>query len=328
MHWLKTFSLIFSFSAFRVLYYDHVMASLKHLTELFEAISKRNWNSAETVAMSLADEEDRIGHHAAAQRLRGVLKPNGYTTSRYSQGEVATYNAVNDSSYFLTGALSRVSAEKPLVSMRLKPSNRKQLEEVIKEWRFRDELKKRGLSRRTKLLFHGPPGCGKSMTARALGKEMGLPVYVVRFDAVVGAYLGQTALHLRQLFQFAETTPSILLIDEIDALGKRRGSPLDVGELDRVVIALLQELEHSQPQGLVVAASNLAEQLDDALWRRFDLVVEFPAPTRKEIESFIKVLSEERKISIHATSLNGIKNFGDAERLIEEEERRLVLEGR
>jgi DNA replication protein DnaC len=324
---LDKFFELFSVSAGRVLYYQHGMANLKHLTKLFEAISKRNWNTAETVALTLAEEEERIGHHSAAQRLRGAIRPNGHTVGQYLQGEVGTYT-VNDSAFFLTSALSQIPAERDLSSMRLKPSNRKQLEEIVKEWRFRDELTKRGLLRRTKLLFHGPPGCGKSMTARAIGREMGLPVYVVRFDAVVGAYLGQTALHLRQLFQFAETTPSVLLIDEIDALGKRRGSPLDVGELDRVVIALLQELEHSRPVGLVIATSNLASQLDDALWRRFDLVVEFPTPSRKDLESFINALAKERNITLRTASINGAKNYGDAERLVQEEERRLVLEGR
>src|SRR5208283_5165649 len=119
-----------------------------------------------------------------------------------------------------------------------------------------------------KILLHGPPGCGKSLTARAIGHELSLPVYTLRFNAIVGAFLGQTAQRLRQLFEFASTTSCVLLIDEIDALGKRRGNPMDVGELDRIVISLLQELEHSEPKGLLIAASNLARSLDEALWRR------------------------------------------------------------
>jgi len=95
--------------------------------------------------------------------------------------------------------------------------------------------------------------------------ELAYPLYcsLRRRD---GAYLGQTAIHLRELFRFASNNPSVLLFDEIDALGKQRGNPLDVGELDRIVIALMQELEFSETQGIVIATSNLPENLDRALW--------------------------------------------------------------
>jgi SpoVK/Ycf46/Vps4 family AAA+-type ATPase len=215
--------------------------------------------------------------------------------------------------------------------VRLRPSTRAALSDLIAEWVHRRELAARKIERRTKLLFHGPPGCGKSVTARALGLELRLPVYVVRFDAVVGAYLGQTALHLRQLFRFAETTPSVILIDEIDALGKRRGSPLDVGELDRVVIALLQELEHSKPAGLLIATSNLAKQLDDALWRRFDLVVDFPRPTARDLLAFSADVARSKGLKLSTqlrAALARTKTFADAERAVEAEERRQVLKGR
>ena len=95
------------------------------------------------------------------------------------------------------------------------------------------------------------------MTAQALANALRLPLYVVRFDSVIGSYLGQTAVHLREIFQYAETAQSVLLFDEIDALGKRRGHPSDVGELDRIVIALMQELEFSESKGLIIATSNL-----------------------------------------------------------------------
>jgi SpoVK/Ycf46/Vps4 family AAA+-type ATPase len=153
-------------------------------------------------------------------------------------------------------------------------------------------------------------------------------VYVVRFDSIVGAYLGQTALHLRQVFRFAETTPCVLLIDEIDALGKRRGSPFDVGELDRVVIALLQELEHSHPAGLLVATSNIGQQLDDALWRRFDLVLEFPPPSRAEVLSFITQQANARQLSLPKRlreTMARRRTYADAQRAIDAEERRRIL---
>src|ERR1041385_4434797 len=145
----------------------------------------------------------------------------------------------------------------------------------------------------------GRPGCGKSAAAAALAAETKLPGFLVRFDSLIGAYLGQTALRLREVFSFAEQTPCVLLFDEVDALAKRRGSPMEVGELDRIVIAFMQELEHARGQGFVVATSNLPKALDDALWRRFDLRIAFPKPSSKALGRFAERRS--REFGIRAT---------------------------
>lgn len=304
------------------------MADLGKLSRLFQAVAARDWAAAEAAASDIASSEEKIGHHIAAQRLRGALQPNGRSRGAGMIERDQPSPETSSPIHFLSDALTQLVADRDLADVHLKSSSRVQLCEVVSEWEKREKLKDHGLLRRTKLLFHGPPGCGKSVAARALARELGLPIYVVRFDAVVGAYLGQTALHLRQLFRFAEATASILLIDEIDALGKRRGNPLDVGELDRVVIALLQELEHSQPTGLLVATSNLARHLDDALWRRFDLVVEFPTPTKNELRAFSLARAASRGVSVTsklAASIQTSKSYAEAERLIDAEERRQVL---
>ena len=166
------------------------------------------------------------------------------------------------------------------------------------------------------------------MTGRALAQELGIPIYLVRFDAVIGAYLGQTAIHLRQLFHFAETTPCVLLLDELAALGKQRGNPLDVGELDRIVIALMQELEHSRPQGLIIGTSNLPKHLDDALWRRFDLALAFKAPTRTALVAFAKHLASTKEITLPTSVVNQVareKSFAAAESLVLAEARHQAL---
>jgi SpoVK/Ycf46/Vps4 family AAA+-type ATPase len=161
-----------------------------------------------------------------------------------------------------------------------------------------------------------------------LGNTLSLPVFVVRFDAVVGAYLGQTALHLRELFHFAEATSCVLLIDEVDALGKRRGNPLDVGELDRIVITLMQELEHASPQGYILATSNLPGHLDEALWRRFDLILEFPRPNARELSAFGGAQAHAKRVPMTdklRASIRTSKSFAEVERAVESEARRLVL---
>jgi SpoVK/Ycf46/Vps4 family AAA+-type ATPase len=272
--------------------------------------------------MQIAAHEEEIGHYHAADMLRGALRPNGHHQTGSAAPEPHDVGEVTS----VSQALVRVETPEALDDVVLQAGQRAELEMLLREWTGREELQSHGVSRRSRLLFHGPPGCGKTLTARALGNATGLPVYVVRFDAVVGAYLGQTALRLRELFRFAELTEAVVVFDEIDALAKRRGNPLDVGELDRVVISLMQELEHTQPRGFVVASSNIPHRLDEALWRRFDLILPFPAPKPAELQRFASRLA--RSYGLEDLRLAGrkrAKSFADVRQLVETERRHLLL---
>lgn len=299
------------------------MASVDQLSKLFKALGTGDIASAQNVASEISDAEERIGHHGAARLLRGSLRPNGSKAGQHANGAGRSAQGL-----MLAEALTSVPADTELASVRLRPAARSVMTELLAEWTHRVRLAEAGVPRRTRLLFYGPPGCGKSLAARALGHELSLPVYVVRFDAVVGAYLGQTALHIHELFRFAESNPCILLIDEVDALGKKRGDPLDVGELHRIVITLMQELEHASPKGYIVATSNLPKQLDDALWRRFDLVLEFPRPQARELQDFAKSHAAARGVTLTSTlrsRLVKVSSYAEAERIIEGEARRAIL---
>ena len=253
------------------------MPSIEKLSKLFKALASSNLQAAEEVARQIAAEEDRKGHRTAAQLLRGSLVPNGTSNlnGQASQGRI-------ESPSFLMGALSRSFPQVRLSDVALREATRTRLGEVVQEFQAQERLRSLGIRRRSKLILHGPPGCGKSLSASALANELGLPLYVVRFDSVIGAYLGQTATHLRQIFHFAEVTECVLLFDEIDALGKTRGSTTDVGELDRIVIALMQELELSDLKGFIVATSNIPDSLDAALWRRFDWLLRSIAQSARD----------------------------------------------
>ena len=249
------------------------MAPVRELRRLFEAISSKDWEAAQFIAERVAGLEAKRGNRAAARALRDALQHrNGFTPAPGSILELG---------------LSRRNAATRLSDVVLPSRVRRGLQSILDEFRHSGPLQSRGFQIRRKLIFTGPPGCGKSLTALALANELGLPNFVVRFDAIIGSYLGQTATHLRHLFRFAESTASVLLFDEIDALGKRRGNPADVGELDRIVIALMQELELTTPLGFVIATSNVPEHLDRALWRRFDGHLVFPAPTKAQLKSFV-----------------------------------------
>ena len=299
------------------------MATTRKLTELFRAIAAHDLAVAASIASHICEAEEHKGHRSAAH-ARGALNRNGALPAQSERPELShqTVAAV------LSAALVSLPAEPPLKDVVLVPFARRLLESAVGEWQKRATLHQRRLEPRSKLFFYGVPGCGKSLTARALAHELGIPIYLVRFDAIIGAYLGQTAIHLRQLFHFAESTPCILLLDELDALGKQRGNPLDVGELDRIVIALMQELEHSRPQGLIIGTSNLPKHLDDALWRRFDVALEFRAPAKAALSAFAKRVAATHQIPLKPDVLKkaiNAKTFADGESVVVAEARRLAL---
>lgn len=304
------------------------MASVDQLAKLFKAIAAGDIPAAHDVASAITITEERQGHHGAAQKLRGSLRPNQTKSSNGSHppNENAIRGLANG--LVLNDALTLLVSEVQLRDLHLRSSIRSSIEDLRMEWTHRAELDAAALRRRSRLLFHGPPGCGKSITATAFGGELGLPVYVVRFDAVVGAYLGQTAIHLRELFRFAENNPCVLLLDEVDALGKHRGDPLDIGELHRIVITLMQELEHALPAGFIIATSNLPNELDLALWRRFDLVEEFPRPSARDRERFAidraKVLEVASNPKLRDAARRA-SSYADIEKLVQAEARRTLL---
>ena len=300
------------------------MATITHISKLFKAISAGDSDSIKDAALDIISEEEKKGNSKAVKTLRGSLNPNGFSSN---------ISAVPDQIHtaqmpILANALTEAKISVDLDEVVLKPQARKTIDSITQEWKNRYELQKNGLKNRNKLFFYGPPGCGKSMAASAIGHSLSIPTYIVRFDAIIGAYLGQTAIHLRQLFNYAEQHPCVLLFDEIDALGKQRGNPLDVGELDRIVISLMQELEHSKCQGLIIATSNLPKNIDKALWRRFDSVLEFPKPTKTQIVSYCRKLSKSYQLSFTQKLQNNImhlSSFSEAKCFIESEARKHLL---
>jgi AAA+ superfamily predicted ATPase len=300
------------------------MPTIDHLSKLFKALGRKDLPAAAEVAGEIASEDEKKGHGTAAQLLRGSLVPNGTKVLSAQDGAFGH----NGEAAFLLTALSRGRSNALLGEIELRSDARERFAEIIQEFSHQPEIQSLGIRRRSKLIFHGPPGCGKSLAAQALANELHLPLFVVRFDSVIGAYLGQTASHLRQLFQFAESTRCVLLFDEIDALGKQRGSPTEVGELDRIVIALMQELEISDLPGFVIATSNLPDSLDHALWRRFDMAFKFPGPSSQEINRFSYAKANAFGLKITpalAKRVGSLKNYAEVERAIEDEARRRAL---
>ncbi len=224
------------------------------------------------------------------------------------------------------------SPKRLLSSLTLAAEVAAKLEELIREVSAWPVLDLHGIPRRQSILLHGPPGCGKSSVAAALAGQLGCRLGTVRVDAVVSSYLGETASNLRRVFDFATANSIVLLLDEFDALGRERNDPNDHGELRRVVNAVLQLLESYSGPSLIVATSNHSRDLDSAVWRRFELVVELPPPSTEQLVEVLRrtlgsAVSPALDLRSAATSLSGYPHAA-AEAAAWEARRSSVMAGR
>ena len=218
------------------------------------------------------------------------------------------------------------SREQPLLSLDLEET----LSQLIQERRQTERLASMGLSPTRSAIFVGPPGVGKTLTARWLASQLGVPLHVLDLTAVMSSLLGRSGSKLRTSLDFSKRGPCVLLLDEVDAIAKRRSDDADIGELKRLVTVILQEVDEWPATSLLLAATNHAELIDPALWRRFDLVINFKAPEMPAVKQAIKrFLGQDyalfgRWIDILTFVFNG-ESFSDIERDLQRFRRAVAL---
>lgn len=222
-----------------------------------------------TVEAIVAEEKSR-SHHVLADRLQRALQSVPVTNSAELRRS-ATGAAGRD---FVIESEPRVE----LADLILPLPARRLTEQLINEQLRADLLRTQGMQPRHRVLLSGPPGNGKTSLAEAIAQAASLPLLTVRYDALVGAYLGETNARMAKLFEYARATPCVLFFDEFDAVGKERGDIHETGEIKRVVSFLLMQLDQLPSYVIAVAATNHAELLDRAVWRRFQLRFDMPAP--------------------------------------------------
>ena len=266
--------------------------------KLILAHAKGDAAAFQAAAEAYIVEERRKNHHVLAKDLeRALYTPNGVL------GNGPSHAPLMNGSLSLLGIpesdlphdkdrdaplIEVIEPYRELDDLVLTPSTRDTLDRIIIEQRKADLLRSYGLRPAGKVLFCGPPGCGKTVAAEALATALYLPLVLVRFDAVISSYLGETAANLRKVFTFARSRKMVMLFDEFDAIGKHRTAIEEHGELKRVVNSFLQMLDSFHGESLLIAATNHQGLLDPALWRRFDEIVAFELPDAVAIVELLR----------------------------------------
>jgi SpoVK/Ycf46/Vps4 family AAA+-type ATPase len=207
------------------------------------------------------------------------------------------------------GELDLLQVRDPFVGfddLLLPESHRQTLDQVLLESEREAYLLRNGVLPRRTLLFTGPPGTGKSITAEALARELNREFAVVNLSTVVSSFLGDTAKNLSSIFDAAAAEPWVVLFDEFDAIGKERAERTDHGELKRVVTAFLQQLDNFEGPSVLVAATNHPDLIDLAVWRRFQIVLQFEPPSVHDLRELLRLklrpLKRESKFDIEAAA--------------------------
>lgn len=263
------------------------MASGKILRQLVKAGTAGDTGAFRQASEAIIREERQKQHHLLANDLEQILCGGSHRpASTATRGLSERIPADQERGLPLLGIRDPARGLEEVV---LAEENRQVVDDILEQHHRADVLRSYGLRPVDKILFCGPPGCGKTLTAEVVATELSLPLALIRIDSVVSSYLGETAANLRKVFDFIDSTPMVALFDEFDALGKERADASEHGELKRVVNAVLQMLDAYQGKSLIIAATNHEGMLDSAIWRRFEEVMVFGLPTRGQLAQLLKV---------------------------------------
>ena len=262
------------------------MATAEQVKALLKSHADRDDQRFYSIALQVAAKEARQGHHKLANELKtlvensqkasklGIVAKNLTPLKKQPVGE-------------LKGLLDLTQASVRKNELVLSKDISTRLEQVLLEQRQKGKLSQFGLFPRRKLLFTGPPGTGKTMSAAALATELKLPLYTVVLDSLITRFMGETAAKLRLIFDHIKQTRAMYLFDEFDAIGTQRGAQNDVGEIRRVLNSFLILVEQDASESIIVAATNHPELLDKALYRRFDDIIRFEKPGQEQIKQLV-----------------------------------------
>jgi len=270
---------------------------------------------------ALIAEERAKQHHILADRLAAHL--NQHNNFKSLPAPSGRNGPIRD-------LFHEITTERQLKDLILPDVVVKACKEIIEEHNRSDILRSHNLEPRNRILLAGPPGNGKTSLAEALANELTLPLLVVRYEAVIASYLGETAVRLARLFDQVRTRQAVLFFDEFDVVGKERGDVHETGEIKRVVSSLLLQVDALPSYVIVVTATNHPELLDRAVWRRFQLRLQLPPPSADDIANWFSHFFEKNGFSFQFNSKKLLKSlsglsFSELEQFSLDVQRRYVL---
>lgn len=276
-----------------------------------------------TVEAIVAEERAKQHNVVADQIERAVA-------SKPVNGSQSVPRAVGEGSYRARDFLSEVIPRRRLDDVVLSQSVGLAVRQLIEEQQRASLLRSHSIEPRHRVLLIGPPGNGKTTLAEAIAESLALPFLVIRYEAIIGSFLGETAGRLKRVFDYVRTIPCVLFFDEFDAIGKERGDTHETGEIKRVVTSLLMQIDELPSYVVVVAATNHPELLDRAVWRRFQQRLTLPAPSSKQIAEFLDQLTRNSQFSLDVPTKRiaqelGPLSFSEAEEFFMDVWRRKIL---
>ena len=308
------------------------MASGKILRQIIKSGIRGDLAAFRVASEAVIKEEREKNHHLLANDLERLLYGDqaNFGPSARKLSIVSEIPANKDNGLVLLEERPSVREEKDII---LSDTTQSVIDEILIEHNRADVLLSYGLQPARKLLFCGPPGCGKTLAAEVIAHNLSLPLVLVRLDSVISSFLGETAANLRKVFDYATKSPVVALFDEFDALVKDRGDSADHGELKRSVNSVLQMMDSYRGESILIATTNYDSLLDHAVWRRFDEVVRFEMPNLEQIKRLLglKLSGVRRNFDIedaHIASVFKGLSHADIERVLRRAVKDMILTGR
>ncbi|HCT64212.1 MAG TPA: AAA family ATPase [Lachnospiraceae bacterium] len=304
------------------------MARADLLKKLFSSYKHNDKDMFYKIASEIIEDERKKNHGILADDLKMIL--NGNYQSKKNMSTFATSTPKDEDKD--TSLVEVIYPDKYFSDLITTNEKIEQLEQIVREFNNWDVLVSNGVFPTRRVLFYGPPGCGKTLAAQTLASEIGIPMLYVRFDALISSYLGETASNIRKVFDYAKNDSWIIFFDEFDAIGRSRNDSSEHGEIKRVVNAFLQQIDNYHGRALVIAATNFEQSLDYAIWRRFDETIQFNMPTNDEkIKLFIlKMKRFKGPEHVIEQYLNELDRFShsDIEKICQIIMKKCILEGK